>query len=311
MRKLPKLSETYVDPRQYPSGVAYMDGQYLPMREATVSILDYGFLHSDATYDVAHVWNGAFFRLNDHLERFFESMAALYMAVPYSMDQMKEILHNCVALSGHKSAYIEFICTRGMSPKFSRDPRECQNKFMAFAVPFASVASEKQLKSGMHIAVTDMMRIPPQSVDARVKNYHWLDMIKALYQAYDIGADSAILIDINGDIAEGPGFNVFCIKDGIIKTPQSGVLQGITRQTVFDIFSLINMNCTQTTVTVEELKSADEVFITSTAGGIMPVTKIDNIPVGQGKVGTLTKHITEVYWQLHDIAPYREDVEYP
>ena len=91
MRKLPTLSERHTDPRGYPPGVAYMDGQYLPMQEAKLSDLDYGFLHSDATYDVAHVWKGAFFRLNDHLDRFFRSVDMLHMSIPYDKAQVTEI----------------------------------------------------------------------------------------------------------------------------------------------------------------------------------------------------------------------------
>ena len=142
MRKLPKLSSCHTDHRNYPPGVAYMDGQYLPIHEAKLSVLDYGFLHSDATYDVAHVWGGAFFKLGDHLDRFSRGMDALHMSIPYNKAQIMEILHNCVALSKLKNAYVEFICTRGTSPNFSRDPRDSENRFIAFAIPFGSVASK-------------------------------------------------------------------------------------------------------------------------------------------------------------------------
>ena len=123
-----------------------MDGQYLPIHEAKLSVLDYGFLHSDATYDVAHVWGGAFFRLGDHLDRFFNGMDTLHMSIPYNKLQITEILHNCVALSKLKNAYVEFICTRGTSPNFSRDPRDAENRFIAFAIPFGSVANKEQFR---------------------------------------------------------------------------------------------------------------------------------------------------------------------
>ena len=106
MRKLPKLSSRHTDHRSYPPGIAYMDGQYLPIHEAKLSVLDYGFLHSDATYDVAHVWGGAFFRLGDHLDRFFRGMDTLHMSIPYNKAQIMEILHNCVALSKLKNGVV-------------------------------------------------------------------------------------------------------------------------------------------------------------------------------------------------------------
>lgn len=310
MHKLPELLDRHTDHRKYPSGVAYMDGQYLPIHEAKLSVLDYGFLHSDATYDVVHVWKGAFFRLDDHLNRFVRGMGELHMSIPYNKTQIAEILHNCVALSGLREAYVEFICTRGTSPEFSRDPRDAENRFIAFAIPFGSVANKKQMQHGLHLAVTNVLRIPPSSIDPTVKNYHWLDMIKALYTAYENGADTAVLIDSNGNVSEGPGFNVFVVKDSSISTPGTSVLLGVTRQSIFEICSRMDTACQSRDISIEELRAADEIFVTSTAGGVMPVSKIDGKPVGSGAVGSLTKRIMATYWQLHDSAMHRSQISY-
>lgn len=288
-----------------------MDGQYLPIGKARISVLDYGLLHSDATYDVAHVWKGAFFRLENHLERFFGGLEKLHMTIPYDRAQVVEILHNCVALSGLQNSYVEFICTRGMSPTFSRDPRDAINRFIAFAIPFGSVANTEQMKLGLHAAITPIVRIPPQSVDPTVKNYHWLDLVKGLYAAYDQGADTAILVDMAGNISEGPGFNIFCVTEGKISTPKLGVLKGITRQTVFDICQKVQIECTAEDVSPAKLKRADEVFCTSTAGGVMPITKIDGAPIGSGSIGPITKRITESYWRMHEDMQNRMIIEYP
>jgi branched-chain amino acid aminotransferase len=169
-RPLPAVSNSYADPHRYPDGIAFVDGQYLPMSEAKVSVLDFGFLHSDATYDTVHVWNGRFFRLDLHIERFFGGLEKLRMSIPFDRDGVAEILKNCVALSGHRSAYVEMLCTRGASPSFSRDPRDAINRFMAFAIPFGSVANAEQLERGLHVAISDKVRIPPASVDPAIKN---------------------------------------------------------------------------------------------------------------------------------------------
>ena len=311
MRNLPKLAERYIDPNTYPPGVAFMDGQYLTMDKANISVLDYGFLHSDATYDVVHVWKGAFFRLEDHLNRFFRGMDLLHMSIPYDKAQVTEILHNCVALSGLQNSYVEFICTRGTSPDFSRDPRDAINRFIAFAIPFGSVANEEQRQRGLHVAITDTVRIPPPSVDPTIKNYHWLALVKGLYTAYDQGADTAILLDSNGNIAEGPGFNIFGSNDGVISTPEYGVLRGITRQTIFDLCKEMQIECVERDITPSQLIAADELFITSTAGGVMPVTKVDNTPIGSGSVGSITKRINEAYWQMHGDDRNRMAITYP
>lgn len=310
MSPLPKLTDRYSDPKSYPPGVAFMDGQYLRIPEAKLSVLDFGLLHSDATYDVVHVWQGAFFRLDDHLDRFFAGLEKLHMSIDYDREAITEILHNCVALSELRNAYVEFICTRGMSPAFSRDPRDAVNQFIAFAIPFGSVANPEQMARGLHAAITSFVRIPPQSVDPTVKNYHWLDMVKGLYDAYGRGADTAILVDADGNVAEGPGFNVFAVKGRTVATPKSGVLKGVTRQTVFDICRMSEITCTEEDISPDQLRLADEVFITSTAGGVMPVTQIDGHKIGLGTPGALTRHVTEAYWNMHDDESRRLVVRY-
>lgn len=295
----PAIEHRHRDLRNYPHGVAFMDGQYLPMSEAKVSVLDWGFLHSDATYDTVHVWNGRFFRLDLHVDRFFRGMEKLRMKLPYSRAEIESVLSTCVALSGHKSAYVEMICTRGGSPTFSRDPRQAENRFIAFAVPFGSVANKEQLERGLHVAISNTVRISPKSVDPAIKNYHWLDLVKGLFDAYDYGAETALIVDTNDNIAEGPGFNVFTVKHSSLKTPSYSVLPGITRQTVFDLCHELDLSVTACDVNRDELKSADEVFITSTAGGIMSVTKVDENSIGNGKVGSVTRRLTDLYWQKH------------
>ncbi|WP_027163575.1 aminotransferase class IV [Mesorhizobium sp. WSM1293] len=308
---LPVLDEHYVDERRYPEGVAFMDGQYLPMAEAKISVLDWGFLHSDATYDTVHVWNGRFFRLDLHLDRFFGGVKRLRMKLPYEREEIGSILTNCVALSGHRAAYVEMICSRGSSSTFSRDPRQAENRFIAFAVPFGSVANKEQLERGLHVAISDSVRIPPGSVDPAIKNYHWLDLVKGLFDAYDMGAETALIVDTNGHIAEGPGFNVFVVKDGSLRTPAFGVLPGITRRTVFDLCAEIGLSATATDISRDDIKGGDEVFITSTAGGIMPVTRIDHASITTGQVGPVTRRLMDLYWQKHDDPKWSTAVRYP
>ncbi|MER9020035.1 aminotransferase class IV [Mesorhizobium sp. M0898] len=308
---LPAIDAHYVDRRSYPHGIAFMDGQYLPMSEAKISVLDWGFLHSDATYDTVHVWNGRFFRLDLHLDRFFGGIERLRMKLPYDREKIASILEDCVVLSGHKSAYVEMICTRGSSPTFSRDPRQAENRFIAFAVPFGSVANKEQQERGLHVAISETVRIPPKSIDPAIKNYHWLDLVMGLFDAYDTGAETALILDTNGHIAEGPGFNVFVVKDGLLRTPAFGVLPGITRRTVFDLCAEIGLSAKAVDISRAEIKAADEVFITSTAGGIMPVTRIDDGAISNGRVGPITRRLIDLYWQKHDDPAWSTAIIYP
>lgn len=306
----PRIRTHYQDPHQYPDGVAYQDGQYIPVSEAKISVLDYGFLHSDATYDTAHVWNGAFFRLNLHLDRFFSSMEKLRLSIDYSREELIQILKNCVALSGFEKAYVEMLCTRGCSPTFSRDPRETVNRFLAFAIPLGTIANAEQMERGLHIAVSNIVRIPPQSVNSSIKNYHWIDLVLGLMDGYERSGETALLVDLKGNVAEGPGFNVFVVKNGTLVTPRTGVLPGITRRTVFDLCKVLKREVHSRDVPRNELMQADEVFITSTAGGIMPVTRVDGCLIGDGKVGSFAKEIMSLYWESHEFPEWNTPVDY-
>ncbi|MDW9247274.1 polypeptide deformylase family protein [Burkholderia cepacia] len=295
----------------YPPGAAYMNGRFVPIADARVSVLDWGFLHSDVTYDTVHVWNGRFFRLDRHIARFRRSLARLRLDVPLGDDALRDILVECVRRSGLRNAYVEMLCTRGVSPTFSRDPRDAVNQFIAFAVPYGSVANERQLREGLHLhLVDDVRRIPPESVDPQIKNYHWLDLVAGLLKGYDAGAESVVLKCTDGSIAEGPGFNVFIVRDGRLRTPERGVLHGITRQTVFELAASMGIDAQAGRVDDAQLRESDEVFITSTAGGIMPVTRLNGAPIGDGRPGPMTRRLFDAYWAKHEDPAWSLAVDY-
>ena len=160
------------------AGVAY-DGEFVPVERANISVLDFGFTRSDVTYDVVHVWNGGFFRLEHHLDRFLRSVAKLRMSLPFSRDQLRAILAECVRRAGLRSAYVCMLCTRGRPPQGSRDLRLCRNRFLAYAIPFIWVGGQERQAEGIKAIISTIRRIPPESVDPTVKNYHWLDLEQA------------------------------------------------------------------------------------------------------------------------------------
>tara|TARA_B100000579_G_scaffold73669_1_gene56599 strand:- start:123 stop:1031 length:909 start_codon:yes stop_codon:yes gene_type:complete len=283
----------------FPQGYAWIDNKYVELAEAKIPILDWGFLRSDATYDVVHVWKGRFFRLDKHIDRFFESTKKLRMPCQISRDELKKILANCVVKGKLENAYVEMIQTRGMSPKFVRDPRLATPRVMAFAVPFGWILKQEDFEKGLNILLTDIKRIPPSSVDPTIKNYHWMDLVTGMLDAYEKGNDTAVLVDENNNITEGPGFNLFCINSSGIFTPDHGVLEGITRQSVFDLAEELHAPIMKKSISVEELYNAEELFATSTAGGIMPITKVNGKQIGKGSVGNLTRQLHKLYWQKH------------
>ena len=291
----------------YSNGSAFVDEEFVPISEAKISILDWGFLHSDATYDVAHVRGGKFFRLNDHLDRFYSGMKMLRMSIPYNRNELAAILSDCVSKSGLQDAYVEMITTRGLPEPGSRDPRTCRNRFYAFAIPFVWITTAGK---GLDLIVSQRQRIPPQSVDPTVKNYHWLDLVMGQFEAYDKGGETVAVVNGKGNIVEGPGFNIFSVKNKILTTPREGVLEGITRKTAIELASELGYDVIQDELSPEAARSADELFATSTAGGIMAITKIDCQKVSTGEIGPITLELQDRYWALHNDPRYSYEVQY-
>ena len=137
----------------FPKGAAWMNGEFIQLSEARIPVLDWGFLRSDATYDVVHVWQGRFFCLDKHIDRFFHSAKKLRMPCKVSRINLKKILAGCVERSGLDNAYVEMIQTRGMSPNFERDPRKSEPRFIVFAVPFGWILKPEEFEKGLDLSL--------------------------------------------------------------------------------------------------------------------------------------------------------------
>jgi branched-chain amino acid aminotransferase len=297
-------------PHPLADGVAFVRGAYVPIAEAAIPITDWGFLRSDATYDVVTVWDGAFFRLDAHLERFMRSCERFRLHPGLTPAQITEVLAECVRRSGLRNSYVEMIVTRGQPPWGSRDPRQAVNRFYAFAVPFVWIANEAQRERGLHLKVSSVQRIPAGSVDPTAKNYHWNDLTMGLLGALDAGADTVVLSDPKGNVVEGPGFNIFCVRNGALVTPKEGVLEGISRRTVIEIARALGVPIELRALPADELRGADEAFLTSSGGGVLPVTRVDDHVLGTGRPGPLTQRLHAVYWDLHRDPTYCQPIDF-
>jgi branched-chain amino acid aminotransferase len=298
-----------VEPR-FAAGAAYVDGQFCPIEEARIPLLDWGFLRSDACQDTISVWDGSFFRLQDHLERFQRSVGRLRMISPEPPDRIRSIVHELVVLPGFRNAYVQIIMTRGRPPIGSRDLRLCQNRFQAFSMPYMWVAAPEVQARGMSLHISRRVRVPSQSVDPLVKHYHWLDFQMGLFDAYDAGAETVILVDLEGHVTEGPGFNIFADIEGRLVTPGQGVLDGMTRRSMLEICRDLGIEAVEGKLTPEQLRSADEVFLTTTAGGVIPVTRVDDRPIGDRTPGPKTVRLHTEYWKRRAAGWYAEPVVY-
>ncbi len=295
----------------YAGGCGFSDGTFKPIAEMTVSVLDWGFNKSDVTYDVVHVWDGGFFRLQDHLDRFWRSMAGLRMSIPHSKEEVAEILAECVRKADLREAYVAVVTTRGVPlPGQPRKPSLLTNRFLAYAIPWVDVMSPEVQARGAHLIVAQTPRIPSACVDPTIKNYHWGDLIRGQFEAEDAGADACVLLDLEGYVTEGPGFNVFAVIDGRMVSPDRGALEGVTRLSVFELCDDLGIPREIRPLKAEELREADEVFTSTTAGGVMPVSRIDGRIKGNDRPGPISARLRETYWARHAEGWHKTPIDY-
>ncbi|MFN3261083.1 MAG: aminotransferase class IV [Pikeienuella sp.] len=282
---------------RYAAGAAYLDGAFMPIGEAKIPITDWGYRRSDVTYDVVSVWEGLFFRLDEHVTRFRASMEKLRLSPRESDEEIKAILHRCVALAGLRSAYVAMDCLRGRPERGKPyHPAFARNYVAAFAIPWVSIVDEEMMQKGAHMIVADTVRIPPESVDPTAKNFHWGDLTRAQFEARDRGADFAILTDGAGLVTEGAGFNVFAVTGKRVVSPHRGALEGVTRLSVLELCPELGLEPVIEPMSVEALRGADEIFMTTTAGGVMPVSRIDGRMLCNDRPGLVTMKLHDLFW---------------
>jgi branched-chain amino acid aminotransferase len=295
----------------FPAGAAYIDGRYMPIEEAAIPITDWGYRRSDVTYDVVGVWDGHFFRLDDHIARFRRSIRKFRFDPRESDDEIRAVLNRCVALTGLRNTYVAMDCLRGRpAPGAAYHPINARNYIAAFAIPWVWVMSPEIQERGGHLVIAETLRIPTQSVDPTAKNFHWADLTRGQFEAHDRGADFCVLLDYGGNVTEGPGFNVFLVNDGTVVTPDSGVLEGITRRSVLEVCEKLGLPHEVRKVTADEMRNADEIFVSTTAGGIMPVSRIDGRIMQNDRPGPMSTKIKDTFWALRAEGWHATAVDY-
>lgn len=296
----------------FAEGIAYIEGEYVPLKEARIPILDQGFLHSDLTYDVPAIWDGRFFRLDDHLDRFERSCEKLRLKSPLSREEIRDRLVEMTAKSGIRDAYVMMIVTRGL--RFIRQyaPEECENFCYLMVMPYLWVMNEETQKAGgSAIIARSVRRVPPGAIDPTVKNLQWGDFTRGLMEARDRGAMYPILTDGDANLTEGSGFNIILIKDGKLYTPKRGVLEGVTRKAVLAAAEKLGYPYVIDDVPVELAYTCDELLFVTTAGGVMPITTLDGEPIGNGEVGPISKALWKGYWDAHYDPAVSFAIDYP
>lgn len=279
------------------AGAAYMDGQFMPLKDAKLSITEWGYRRSDVTYDVVGVFYGYFFRLDDHINRFRNSMMKLRLEPKESNKEIRDILIELVKRSGLREAYVAMDCVRSRPPRgVPLHPINGRAYLICHVMPWVWVFTPEIQERGVHAMIASPERIAPESLDPTIKNFHWGDLTKGNFEAYDYGADTCVLLDRHGNVTEGPGFNVFAVIDGRVITPGQGALEGITRRTVLELCDELGIENEVRNLPREEFEKADEIFFSTTAGGIMPVSRISKTMLSNDRPGPISSKIRAAFW---------------
>lgn len=289
-----------------------MGGAVIPISEAKIGVTDWGLTHSDIAYDVVPVVAGGFFRLDAYLDRFMASLAAGRFQIDQSREDIAAALTQMVAASGLRDAYCAMVVARGV-PRVhgSRDPRDCMNHFYAWAVPYVHVIKPDVIDSGASVWIAkEVRRIPRDSVNPLAKNYHWGDFTAGLFEAKDAGFETVLLCDHAGNVTEGPGFNAFALTGDRLVTPDLGVLAGVTRRTALEMAREIGLTVEERALPLEEFLEADEVFLSSSGGGVLPICRVDDRIFGNGKSGPVASRLNHLYWDWTQRAVLRTEIDY-
>ena len=273
------------------SQLVYLNGEYLPLNEAKVSVLDRGFIFGDGVYEVIPAYGGKALRFEHHMQRLQNSLDAIRISNPLSNEQWQKIIDKLISEKGAEDQYVYMHITRGVALRDHRFPDEISPTVFVMSNILHTVDPEI-LKQGVHAVTLDDIRWQY----CNIKAIALLPNILLRQQAVDKGAVEAILIR-NGNMTEGAASNVFIVSDGIIKTPPKDqkLLPGITRDLVVELANTHKMPIEEVAISEKEFLSADEIWLTSSTKEILAVTKINEQQVGNGKPGAVWKDMYQKY----------------
>ena len=282
-------------------GVANINGEFVPAQEARVSIFDSGFIGGVSIFDTLACWEGGLFKLRQHQARFERSAHAALIPLRCSGGELEALIVETTRRAELRNAYVQAIATRGRRPSPSMPSRE--PTLIIYAIPYVWLWPEEKADTGIRLVIPSIRQWPASVVDAKIKNFNRMHTHLAGLEAERARADDVVLLDDRGFLTESRGANVFLVRGGALYTPQSGILEGITRETVFEIAAELGVPTEERDLTPYDLYTAEEAFLCSTAGGIFPIAEVDGRSVGAGSLGPVTDAIRDRYWKRHLSGP--------
>ena len=276
----------------------YLNGKFVPEEQATVSVFDHGFLYGDGVFEGIRAYDGRVFRLEDHVQRLFDSAKAIMLNIPLTEEEMCQAILETLRKNNLRNAYIRPIVSRGYGD-LGLDPNKCPKpSVIIIAVEWGAMYGDLY-EVGLTAVSVSVRRNSPDSLPPNIKSLNYLNNILAKIEANIKGGNEAIILDSRGLVSEGSGDNIFVIKDGQISTPHTiNNLKGITRAAVMDLAEIRGNPIQEKELGLFDLYTADEVFVTGTAAEVAPVTKVDGRVIGTGKPGPITKDLMAAFKEL-------------
>jgi branched-chain amino acid aminotransferase len=292
--KAGKAAKPAIDSRARASGAAkeskiYVDGRFYAEADAKISVFDHGLLYGDGIFEGIRFYNGRVFRLEEHIDRLWDSARSICLEIPMSKREMTEALLETIRQNDLRDGYIRQIVTRGVG-NLGLNPTQCKRPSVIIIVAQIALYPEAVYQNGLTVVTCATRRTNPASLNPAVKSLNYLNNVMARIEANLAGADEALMLNDAGNVAECTADNVFIIKRGQIFTPPitAGALRGITRSVVFEIAAELGIKISEVDITRHDVFIADECFLTGTAAEVIPVIKADGRPIGDGKPGSIT-----------------------
>ena len=274
----------------------YLNGKFVDEKDAKVSVFDHGLLYGDGVFEGIRAYDGVVFMLKEHIDRLYDSAKSLCIDIPLTKEEMIDVVLETLRVNNLRDAYIRLVVTRGIGD-LGLDPRKCgKPTIFCIAIPMPPLLGEE----GIRVITVSVRRLPVDVLNPAVKSLNYLNSVLAKIQANYAGVDEAFLLDDKGFVVEGTGDNIFIVKNGVLKTPPvyQSILKGITRDVVIKLAKEEGIEVVEEPLTLHDLYTADELFITGTAAEIVPVFEIDGRVINDKKVGEITKKLREKFKEI-------------
>ncbi len=273
--------------------LVYVDGKLVPRSEAKVSVFDRGYLYGDGVFEGIRGYNGRIFRLDQHLERLYRGAKAIWLEIPLTPEELKDAICDTVRRNGLRDCYVRVVVSRGVGD-LGLNPLNCRGPATVVVIA-SSIAlyPEEVYEQGLELITCSTRRNMPEALNPEIKSLNYLNNIMAKIEVVRAGAHEGLMLNHVGHVAEATGDNVFIVRDGVLRTPptHSGILEGITRQVVIELATEMDLPFREDMLTLYEVYTADECFLTGTAAEIVPVARCDGRVIGDGKPGPITKRL--------------------